>query len=130
MNNKKARWVKFFDATRNGRLLDRPAYHPEWIPHKVYHSPVYGALQSSYEDVEKELRVMSGKPPADYSDSDVTYPAAFASAKIMFVAGDGLALMRLNHLLANKPDLYIDQTPFIIPVQGESTHTYHIHTPI
>lgn len=125
--NKKGRWVRYMQATRNGRLLDRPPYRADWSPHKVYHEPIFGALQSSYSDVEKELRVMSGRPPADYSDQDPEYPASFRSASILFVAGDGLALMRLNHLLANKPDIYIDSTPLIIPIQGEHPHgLFHV----
>jgi len=94
---------------------------------------VCGALQSSYSDVELELRVMSGRqavcgtPPALYTDKDPAYPTEFSSSIIMFVAGDGLALMRLNHLLANKPDIYIDQTPVIIPIQGEHPHgLFHV----
>ena len=39
---------------------------------------------------------------------------------VLFVAGDGLALMRLNHLLAGKQDLYMDQSPVVIPIQGLS----------
>jgi hypothetical protein len=37
---------------------------------------------------------------------------------VLFVAGDGLALMRLNHLLKSKRDIYMDMTPVIIPIQG------------
>jgi hypothetical protein len=33
--------------------------------------------------------------------------------------GDGLALMRMNHVLAAKADVYFDQTPFTIPMQGK-----------
>ena len=131
--NKTARWIRFLNSERNGRLLDRPAYVAEWQPHKVYHEPMYGVLQSSYQDVELELRVMCGRPavcgtpPAPYTDHDPDYPSKFRSCKIMFVAGDGLALMRLNHLLANKPDVYIDQTPLIIPIQGEHPHgLFHV----
>ena len=40
---------------------------------------------------------------------------------VLAAAGDGLALMRLNHLLAAKPELYFDTAPFIIPVQGVYT---------
>ena len=65
---------------------------------------MFDVLQSSYADVEFEVNVMRN---------------AYLSESILFVAGDGLALMRLNHLLASKPDLYFDQTPFIVPVQGE-----------
>ena len=64
---------------------------------------MFDVLQSSYADVEYELNVMRN---------------AYISETILFVAGDGLALMRLNHLLAAKPDLYFDSTPFIVPVQG------------
>ena len=62
-------------------------------------------LQSGYEDVEHELQVM-------------TKHARESGVGVLFVAGDGLALMRLNHLLASKRDLYIDQTPVVIPIQG------------
>ena len=93
----------FLRAERNGSLLDRPQVPPLWSPHKVYHEPMFDRLQSSYADVEYELNVMRN---------------AYLSESILFVAGDGLALMRLNHLLAEKPELYFDQTPFIVPVQG------------
>jgi hypothetical protein len=111
--NKKVRCDRFLRAAREGSLLDRPRTAALWTPHKVYHEPMWYVLQSSYADVEHEIRVMCGRePPAPAP------PGPFASFKIMFAAGDGLALMRLNHLLHNKPDLYIDMTPFIIPVQG------------
>ena len=101
--NRERRWVVFLRAERNGSLLDRPQVPPLWSPHKVYHEPMFDRLQSSYADVEYELNVMRN---------------AYLSESILFVAGDGLALMRLNHLLAEKPELYFDQTPFIVPVQG------------
>ena len=47
---------------------------------------------------------------------------------VLFVAGDGLALMRMNHLLASKPDIYFDQTPFVVPVQGEWNARAHSTT--
>ena len=113
VSNKVARWVRFLRAARNGSLLERPNTPPLWRPHKTYCTPIWDALQSSNADVELELRVMCGlhpPPPA--------MPGPLRSFKILFVAGDGLALMRLNHLLANKADLYIDMTPLIIPIQG------------
>lgn len=111
--NKTARWVRFLRAARQGRLLDRPGVGAGWKPHKVYHDPMYGVLQSSYNDVEFEMRVMCGREPPP------PMPAGpYAKEIIMFVAGDGLALMRLNHLLASKPDEYISMTPIIIPIQG------------
>ena len=79
----------------------------------MYHDPMYRVLQSSYKDVEHEVRVMCGREPPPPAP-----PGPHASMKIMFVAGDGLCLMRLNHLLASHPDLYISMTPFIVPIQG------------
>ena len=90
-------------AARNGTLLDRPQVQALWVPEKVYHPPMFDVLQSSYADVEHELNVMRRE---------------FCNASVLFVAGDGLALMRMNHLLAAKADIYFDQTPFTIPMQG------------
>lgn len=111
--NRSARWVRFLRDARNGVLLERPSTPPLWQPHKVYYEPMWNVLQSSYSDVEHELRVMCGSEPPPPKP-----PGPFKSFKILFVAGDGLALMRLNHLLANKADLYIHQTPLVIPIQG------------
>lgn len=105
-SNKEWRWWVYLRAARNGVLLDRPRVAGLWKPHVTYHEPMYDVLQSSYVDVEHELNVMRA---ASVARGDV----------FLFVAGDGLALMRLNHLLASKPDIYFDQSPFIIPVQGE-----------
>ena len=102
-SNRERRWVLFLRAERNGTLLERPQVAPLWKPYKLYHEPMFDVLQSSYADVEYELNVMRN---------------AYIDQTILFVAGDGLALMRLNHLLAAKPDLYFDSTPFIVPVQG------------
>ena len=101
--NQRTRWERFLRAARNGRLLDRPNVLPRWRPHKTYQPPMFGRLQSSYDDVEYEI-------------TEIT--KACSDQHILFLAGDGLALMRLNHLLALKPDQYIDQTPVVIPVQG------------
>ena len=105
-SNRERRWWVFLRAARNGVLLERPSVTGLWKPHVTYHEPMFDVLQSSYVDVEHELNVMRA---ASVARGDV----------FLFVAGDGLALMRLNHLLASKPDIYFDQTPFIIPVQGE-----------
>ena len=103
VSNKQRRWQLFLRAERNGVLLERPPVPPLWKPYKVYHTPIFDALQSSYADVELELNTMR---------------RYYVNESILFVAGDGLALMRMNHLLAAKPDLYFDTTPFIIPIQG------------
>ena len=110
--NQRERWVRFLHAAANGRLLTRPSISPQWQPYKIYHEPMFNRLQSSYEDVEYELTMMT---------------RAYRSLPILFVAGDGLALMRLNHLLATYPDKYIDQTPCVIPIQGEHPHgLFHV----
>ena len=101
--NKIRRWQLFLRAARNATLLDRPRVRPLWRPHKIYHPPMFDVLQSSYADVAHELNVMRN---------------AFVNESVLFVAGDGLALMRMNHLLASHADVYFDQTPFVIPVQG------------
>lgn len=105
--NRERRWVVFLRAERNGSLLDRPQVPPLWSPDKVYHEPMFDRLQSSYADVEYELNVMRN---------------AYLSESILLCCSwPVMALrscMRLNHLLAEKPELYFDQTPFIVPVQG------------
>ena len=116
--NQKQRWRDFLRATRSGRLLDTPRADQRqgaaWTPYKTYHEQIQNALQSSYADVEKELRVMTAYARAH-------------GVKILFVAGDGLALMRLNHLLKAKSSIYLDMTPVVIPIQGEHPHgLFHV----
>lgn len=67
---------------------------------------MFDVLQSSYADVEHEMQVMTA------------WAREEGSQQIIFMAGDGLAIMRLNHILANKPDTYIDMAPLVIPIQG------------
>ena len=31
--------------------------------------------------------------------------------------------MRMNHLFASEPDVWLDQTPVIVPIQGEHSLT-------
>lgn len=110
--NQRKRWVDFLKAAANGRLLDRPNSKPLWQPYKIYQEPMFDRLQSSYADVEYELSVMT---------------RAHRALPFLFGAGDGLSLMRINHLLANHPDKYIDQTPCVIPIQGEHPHgLFHV----
>jgi hypothetical protein len=63
---------------------------------------MHGRLQSSYEDVEAELSMIFNE----------------LGGRAIFAAGDGLSIMRMNHLLSNKPDVYIDMSPHCIPLQG------------
>ena len=101
--NKRNRWSSMMRAVQDGSLLARPNYASTWRPYKYYHDPMPDRLQSSYADVEFEMQ---------------TITRFSKSTQFIFLAGDGLTLMRMNHLLANKPDVYIFQTPAIIPIQG------------
>ena len=109
--NKRARWARFILASRNGTSLDRPFFRPGWRPHRVYEPPIWDRLQSSYDDVRAELEWIR-------QELSRRYP----SLRVLFVAGDGLSLMRMNSLLNNEQAVYIDQCPVIIPVQGEHPH--------
>ena len=43
------------------------------------------------------------------------------------MGGDGLSIIRINHLILNHPDVYLDMAPMVIPVQGEAPHgVYHV----
>ena len=77
----------------------------------MYQPPIFDRLQSSYEDVRFELDKMRNALPGH---------------RFLFAAGDGLSLMRMNHLLRNEPDRYFDQSPAIIPVQGELHGFFHL----
>ena len=97
-----------------GMLLARPRGKPAWGPaHIRYQSPpMYGVLQGSYDDVKSELNIMR---------------QANLDMYILFVGGDGLSINRVNHLLKQFYYLYIDQTPVIIPIAGESPHgVFHV----
>jgi hypothetical protein len=118
LRNKSERWVEYLRAAANGRLLARPPDMPRWKPHKYYGEPIFGALQSSYDHVERELSVMCGINSADGVRTGTRIPESF-----VFIAGDGLSIMRINHLLANHPEKYIHQTPMCIPIQG----AYSLH---
>ena len=85
---------------------------PTWKAHLTYHPPMWGIQQSSYEDVEAELNILRNR---------------HLDKQILFVGGDGLSVIRVNWLLQKHPDLYIDSSPLIIPVQGEAPHgVFHV----
>ena len=111
--NKRGRFTTFLRACAAGNLFVRPNVQPRYVAHMTYHSPpMWGVLQSSYEDVEAELNQMRSK---------------HLDKKILFVGGDGLSILRINHLLYKYPDLYLDSAPMIIPIQGEAPHgVYHV----
>ena len=111
LTNKAERWARFLRAASNGTLLNRPAFVPAWRPYKMYELPIWDRLQSSYEDVRAELEIIRNE-----------LKRRFPGLNILFVAGDGLSLMRMNALLHNESHTWIDELPVIIPVQGEHPH--------
>ena len=92
-----------------GSLLQRPQEREAARPaargaHVGAHMPpMFDRLQSSYADVRHEMNTMRDKYP---------------KSRILFIAGDGLSLMRMNHLLASEPEEFLDQSPAVVPIQG------------
>ena len=110
--NKEKRFTSFLLATAAGTLFARPNVQPQYTAHLTYHEPMWGVLQSSYDDVEAELNQLR---------------SYHLDKRILFVGGDGLSILRINHLLYKHPDLYLDSAPMIIPVQGEAPHgVFHV----
>lgn len=105
--NKEQRWATYTRATESGTLFARPPYVSSWRAEFAYHAPIPDVLQSSSDDVKLEVNVMR---------------RAYSNSAIMFCGGDGLSLMRLNHLLCSEPETYLDSTPAVLPVQGEAPH--------
>jgi hypothetical protein len=66
--------------------------------------PIRDRLQSSYADVEAEVSHMFSR----------------LGGRVIFTAGDGLTLMRMNHLLSGEPETYVNMSepPICIPLQG------------
>ena len=111
-----ARWDCAFGdgGIEAGTFFSRPLYLPPCQHSAFYQDPIPGRLQSSYEDVEAEL-------------DEMREHAMHKHSNWVFVGGDGLAIMRLNHTLARKYFKYLDTAPVVIPVQGEHPHgTCHV----
>ena len=78
----------------------------------TYYEPLWDVLQSATAHVRLEINKIRDK---------------FSHARFLFVGGDGLSLMRVNHLLNNEPETYLFSNPAVIPVQGEHPHgTFHV----
>ena len=107
---KRSRFTRFLHATAAGTLFERPAVQPPYVAHLDYHPPMWGVLQSSNAHVMAELNTMRNQ---------------HLDKKILFVGGDGLSILRINHLLVNHPELFLDSAPMVIPVQGEAPHGIH-----
>lgn len=110
--NKRNRFTNYLRAASDGTLFKRPHFTPQYVAHLKYHKPIWGKLQASYADVEDELNRMRGE---------------HLDKRILFVGGDGLSIIRINHLIKARPDIYIDSAPLIIPMQGEAPHgVFHV----
>ena len=116
LRNKEARWVLFFRQCEAGTMFSRPDYVSDWKAEFTYFEPIDGKLQSSYVDVEYELNKMR-------REIEERWPGCI----FLFVGGDGLALMRMNHILNNDYFGYLFMTPVCIPIQGEAPHgLFHV----
>ena len=114
-SNKASRWVTFVRACQSGTMFTRPHYISTWRAQFTYFTPMPDVLQSSNAHVRFEVNLMRREVAR-------LYPGCV----FLFVGGDGLALMRMNHLLCNDPT-YLNMTPVLIPVQGEAPHgTFHV----
>lgn len=112
LRHKQSRFTSFLKKAADGTLFQRPSSKPRWLAYMTYHEPMFGVLQSSYEDVEAELNILRNR---------------HSHNRFLFVGGDGLSILRINHLIKDHPELYQDSAPFIIPVQGEAPHgVYHV----
>ena len=108
------RWRESFSSVRAGTFFNRPDYKPPHAHECYYQPPIPGKLQSSNEDVEFEVDEILDDPRHKHS-------------KWCMLAGDGLSINRVNHMLCRKWGKYLAQFPVVIPVQGEHPHaTAHV----
>jgi hypothetical protein len=105
--NKRTRFAIYLRKASDGTLFERPSVDPPYVAHLVYHEPIWDCLQSSNADVKLELDRMRRQ---------------HLDKRILWVGGDGLSIMRINHLIHDHPDIYLDSAPIVIPVQGEAPH--------
>ena len=108
------RWTESFANIRAGTFFDRPDYTPPHAHECYYQPPIPGKLQSSAEHVEEEADIIIEAAQHKY-------------CKWVILGGDGLAINRINHMLARKWGKYLAQFPVVIPIQGEHPHaTAHV----
>ena len=109
---KSSRFTRFLANTPGGRLFERPKTKPSYVAYMDYHPPMPYVLQSSYEDVEAELNILRGR---------------HLDKLILFVGGDGLSINRVNWLINMHVDVYLEQSPLIVPRMGEAPHgVFHV----
>eukprot|EP00965_Chrysotila_dentata_P258323 6213184-Pleurochrysis_carterae.AAC.2 len=86
-------FTEFVEMAASGTLFRRPFSKPSFLAHLTDHPPIFGKLQSSYADVEAELNILRNR---------------HLNERFLFVGGDRLSIIRVNHLLRDNPALYID----------------------
>ena len=112
VSRKEERFVKYLKAAAVGELFKRPATVPTWVAEMDWADvPIWGRLQSSHDDVRYEMNKQR---------------SVFASeAMVNIQGGDGLAIMRENQEIADDPDTFLDTSPAVVPMLGESPHGLH-----
>ena len=115
LDNKRNRWVKYLDAAVTNTIWNKEPFNSPYPPtYFHYHEPIWDRLQSSYEDVQYELKHIRETKYHCFSDC------------IQF-GGDGLSYMRLIDQLSLNPRLYLETKPIIIPRLGEAPHgKFHV----
>ena len=113
--NKEARWVFFMRACDSGTMFSRPNYVATWRAIFTFFEPMEDVLQSKTEDVKFEINTMRRIIEKIWPDT-----------MFLWVGGDGLSIMRLNHIFAND-DSYFSMSPVCIPMLGEAPHgIFHV----
>ena len=112
---KRSRWSKYLDAAAAGNIWDKEPYDSPYPPTFFhYHPPIFGRLQSSYDDVNFEMDLMRRSLYHRY-------------ACCIQLGGDGLSFMRIIHRLSQNPTLFLMTKPIIIPRLGEAPHgKFHV----
>lgn len=115
VENQRSRWLHYLEAAADGSIWHDDPYNSPYPPtHFHYHDPIWDRLQSSYEDVNYELKHMRSSRFHKFSDA-------------IMLGGDGLSYMRLIHRLSQDPRQFLETKPLIIPRMGEAPHgKYHL----
>ena len=111
--NRRTRWAAYLAAQSLSVLWTKKHYnspYPQTYFH--WHDPMFGVQQSSYADVNFELREMRSH-------------RFHMNSNCVQLGGDGLSYMRLIHRLI--PKLFLERTPVVIPRLGEAPHgKFHV----
>jgi hypothetical protein len=108
VDNKMARFRRNFSDV--SKMLKRGSVKPKHGKvHITWREPTWDRLQSSNDDVEKEMDVM--RDHEFHKDS-----------VLMCIGGDGLSEMRMEHAIAREPNKWLFATPMVLPIRGEHPH--------